>query len=88
MSRITCDTTTLMRQAHITSSTYLSMAKSDIDSEFGHGYAMKHPELVVAFMNTAAMDFHSAMVRESAQDIAETIERIYEDYTKGYTQEW
>lgn len=52
----------LLRQAHSTADVYLSEAIESIDKRLGKGYAAKHPELVAAFMQTAARDLHTAIV--------------------------
>jgi hypothetical protein len=57
---IPADATTLMRQAHKTAAEYMDAAVRELDAAFGEGYAAKHPELVAAFINTAARDYHSA----------------------------
>ena len=50
---------TLMRQAWMTAHEYTLHAKMCIDKIFGEGYAAKHPELVGAFIQTCAADFHA-----------------------------
>jgi hypothetical protein len=57
---IPADYTTLMRQAYMTADDYMLNAKHDIDKTFGEGYAKAHPELVAAYMKTAAMDLSAA----------------------------
>lgn len=51
----------VMRQASMTANDYMLDAKAMIDAAFGTDYAYEHPELVAAFMRTAAQDFHTAM---------------------------
>lgn len=46
-----------MEQAGWTADTYLGAAIKYIDKRFGKGYAKKNPQLVGAFMQTAAIDF-------------------------------
>jgi hypothetical protein len=48
---------TLVRQASMTAHDYFKASITTIDEKFGKGYAKKHPELVGAFMQTAALDF-------------------------------
>ena len=43
-----------MRQAYFTAHDYLMHAIHDIDEQLGKGYAKQHPELIVAYMQTAA----------------------------------
>ena len=49
-----------MRQAWMTASEYLQHAIVEIDKELGDGYAAKHPELITAFIQVAAMDFQTS----------------------------
>jgi hypothetical protein len=51
---------TLLRQASMTASDYLSKAVWEIDEKFGEGYAANHPQLIAAFMQVAAIDFATA----------------------------
>jgi len=54
----TTDTTTnRMFQAVDTAKSYMLRGQEIIDAHFGKGYAAQHPELLAAFMQTAAMDF-------------------------------
>jgi hypothetical protein len=65
---------TLMRQASMTAEEYLHRAIKCINAAFGDDtYADQHPELVASFMNVCAQDFHSAMVKASAQDIRDAL---------------
>ena len=50
----------LMRQASMTANDYMWDAIRDIDILLGEGYAAKHPELIGAYMQTAAQDYHTA----------------------------
>ena len=72
-NRITADHTTLMRQAPMTAHEYFHAAIKTIDDRFGDGYAQAHPELVAAFMQTAARDFQTAITAQTMQDAAEQI---------------
>lgn len=54
----------LIRQAVLTSHSYLSSAIRIIDEEFGDGYAKEHPELIAGFMNTAARDFDTSITHQ------------------------
>ena len=66
----------VMRQASMTANDYMLNAKARIDAAFGTDYAYEHPELVAAFMRTAAQDFHTAMMKAAAQDIRDVLEAI------------
>ena len=72
-NRITADHTTLMRQAPMTAHEYFHAAIKSIDDRFGDGYAQEHPELIAAFMQTAARDFQTAITARTMQDAAEQI---------------
>jgi hypothetical protein len=68
----------LMHQASMTAHDYFINACKVIDDKFGDGYAEKHPELISAFMQTAASDFNTCaytkILSESAREITESIE--------------
>lgn len=76
---ITADATTLMRQASMTAHDYLHAVIKSIDDAFGEGYAKSTPELIAAFMQVAARDFHTAITTQAIQDgvgrISEAISR-------------
>jgi|JI9StandDraft_2_1071091.scaffolds.fasta_scaffold165352_3 hypothetical protein len=63
----------LMEQAHMTAYEYMRYAKMDVDAQFGPGYAEAHPELVAAYMQTAALDF---LVTFGLQGLASELGRI------------
>jgi hypothetical protein len=50
-----------MRQAHMTAHEYMMHGKRDIDEMFGDGFAKKHPELLGAYMQTAARDYDTSI---------------------------
>lgn len=47
---------TIQRQAWMTAADWMENAVTVIDEQFGAGFAKKYPELVAAFMKTAATD--------------------------------
>lgn len=59
---------TLMRQASMTACDYMIHAVEDIDRIFGEGYAAKNPELVAAYINTAAIDFASNVISKTISE--------------------
>lgn len=69
MDQVTATTAELMKQASMTASDYMRQAISDIDEEFGEGYAKKHPELVSGMVQAAATDFATAIHLKALQDI-------------------
>jgi hypothetical protein len=50
------DFTTMLRQAGMTAETYLIDGVAAIDKFFGKGFAKEHPELIGAFMQSAATE--------------------------------
>ena len=72
-TRIIADIETLMRQASKTTHEYFHAAIEYIDERFGDGYAQAHPELVGAFMLTAAQDFDSTIKAQAIQNAADLI---------------
>jgi len=62
-------TNTLMRQAQMTAHDYMHSAKNDAGELFGAGFAIRHPELVAAYMQTAAMDFGAAVIARAIEGL-------------------
>lgn len=62
-----------MRQACMTAEHYVWNGIDSIDKYLGEGYAAKHPELLAAFMRTAARDLHTTMMKAAAQDIRDVL---------------
>ena len=84
---ITADFQTIFEQSVDTAETYMVKAKRIIDENFGGGYADAHPELIAAFMSTAAAECHTTVaakvnsaairsVAESLSSISDALERI------------
>jgi hypothetical protein len=73
--RIEASPKTLMRQAKMTAAEYMHAAQVDIDEKFGDGFARKHPELIAAYMTTAAQDFGAATIARSIQDGFDQVQR-------------
>jgi hypothetical protein len=71
--RVEADSTTLMRQAPMTAHDYLLSAVHDIDEMLGKGYARAHPELIAAFIQTAALDFGAAVIARAIEGVADAI---------------
>jgi hypothetical protein len=70
------DATYAMRQAAMTADAYLGDALGAIDTYLGKGYARQHPELIAAFMRTAAQDFHTTMMKTALQDLRDVFGEI------------
>ena len=63
----------LMRQAHMTAHDYMMHVINDIDELLGDGYAKQHPELIAAYMQTAALDLVAAII---AKETSAGLEKI------------
>ncbi|HVC37832.1 MAG TPA: hypothetical protein VNF46_05465 [Gammaproteobacteria bacterium] len=61
----------LMKQAGYTAEAYLIDAIHSIDKFLGDGYAAEHPELIAAYMNTAARDFDTCLHCNTNAEIAQ-----------------
>jgi hypothetical protein len=79
---VTAGFDTLVRQASMTASEYMRNAVTNINDQFGDGYAQKHPELVAAFMNAASVDMAGAVIGKTLGHalprIAESLDQIAE----------
>jgi hypothetical protein len=81
---ISASNETLLRQASMTATEYLDNAVQNIDERFGKGYAKAHPELIGAFMQTAAADLGGAVIARAIQD---GFEGVAHAITEGYGSE-
>jgi hypothetical protein len=70
---IEADNNTLLRQAAMTAAEYLDNATASIDQRFGNGFAKAHPELIAAFMQTAAIDCGTAVIARAIETHARAI---------------
>lgn len=77
---VQADVTTLFHQAPKTINDYLIEGIKSIDHQFGDGYAIKHPELLGAFIKACAIDFQTSMIaaaiEQGAPKIASSIDNI------------
>jgi hypothetical protein len=76
--RVDCDNETLLRQAPMTAQTYMACALHDIDALFGKRYAKAHPELIAAYMQTAAIDFAAGEIGRAIESLGDAISRLRE----------
>lgn len=74
MISIDNDPMTLMRHASMTADTYLADAINDIDDRLGEGYSKSHPELLAAVLQACTVDFATAVISLSIQELARAIE--------------
>ncbi len=77
---ITASFDTLMNQASDSTTVYLRRAKSEIDSIFGDGYAIKNPQLIAAFIQAAATDMSGATIAKvlghALQELSSSIREV------------
>ena len=67
---------TLFRQAPATAQDYMINAVKDIDAYFGKGFAKAHPELIAAYMQTAAIDMSGAVIARAVETLADAVEQV------------
>ena len=73
----------LMKQAADTAGSYMARARAAIDESFGEGYAAAHPELVGAFMQSAAADFQAMWIGLRLESLEEALRDIAADCSVG-----
>jgi hypothetical protein len=76
MNRVTADMLTLMRQAPMTVEVYLIDAIKTIDNQFGEGYAKQNPQLVGAFIQACAHDFHATIMLLASGDVVTALDGL------------
>jgi hypothetical protein len=62
VEKITANWDTLMKQATMTSITYMNRIVDEVDLAFGEGYAKEHPDLVGMLVIASAIDFASSSI--------------------------
>jgi len=84
---VEADNYTLLQQAPMTAEQYMRHGAERIDATFGDGYAKKHPELVAAFMQTAAIDLGTSIIARAIDNMKEVntdaIARAIDDLGAG-----
>lgn len=55
---------------------YLAEAHRSIDAEFGAGHAVRHPELVAAFLQACTLEHAIATGRVASRETNETLLRL------------
>ena len=63
----------LMYDAAPTAGIHMRGCVEEIDTEFGAGYAEKHPELLGQMIQAAAMDLHTAAISKAMGGLNKTI---------------
>lgn len=74
--KITLTPDQLMSQSVETAKHYMVEAIKAVDGRFGDGFSQKNPEMVAAFMKTAADDFMTAIFAQNIQNLCEYISDI------------
>jgi hypothetical protein len=59
----------------MTAEEYMTHARTDIDAQFEEDYAAAHPELLGAYMQTAAMDYGVAIIARAIETLAAAVEK-------------
>jgi len=78
---ITANFDTLMRQGPMTASLYLSKAIDDIDVQLGKDAARKHPEIVAALVQAAAIDEVGSVIAQQIRAGLDAIAAAIESHT-------
>lgn len=65
----------LIKQASDTANQYMIDAIRMINSKLGDGYAQAHPELIAAFMQTAAHDYQTSQLQRILEDIRAALDK-------------
>lgn len=65
----------LMQQALDTATNYFNAAIRIIDDRFGDDFAKNHPELIAAFMRTAATDFHTSLQSRALDNLTDVLDK-------------
>ena len=60
----------------MTAHDYMLKAISDIDELLGKGYAKQHPELIAAYLQSAALDFGAAIIARAIETLSSAVENI------------
>ena len=50
--------------------------KRHIDKLLGKGYAKQHPELIAAYMQTAAIDFGTAIIARAIKSVLTALDNV------------
>jgi hypothetical protein len=64
---------TSIEQTSTTATQYLTRAIEAIDLQLGRGYAIEHPQLIAAFMQTCAIDSVAGPLERGISHLTETI---------------
>jgi hypothetical protein len=70
---VTASPEELLRQGSMSAHEHFHAAIKSIDNKFGDGYSAKHPELIGAFINAAALNCHSSSSQQAIQDATDVI---------------
>ncbi|MGA8658228.1 MAG: hypothetical protein WB586_18960 [Chthoniobacterales bacterium] len=73
MSNITESTDQLETNAVAIAKGYFTASCEGIDTAFGKGFAKDHPELIAAYMRTAAIDLQTLVIARAIEYAADRI---------------
>jgi hypothetical protein len=76
LEKITMSSSELLNDSVSTARRYFREAVEYIETQFGKGYAEKHPELIVGFMQTASQEFNTSIMAKCVQDLNESVDDI------------
>jgi hypothetical protein len=63
----------LARQASMLAHDFAMNAQFDLDGIFGAGFAKRHPEVIGAYMQTAALNFTAGLLADKIEDLHESL---------------
>jgi hypothetical protein len=85
-SHISASNATLLRQAPMTAFTYMDCAIVDIDAKLGAGYASKHPELIAAYMMTAALDMQAGTIARAIEGFGASVSGAINEFDENVSR--
>jgi hypothetical protein len=69
----------LFQQAPRTAHEYMQHGVRDIDATFGEGYAEAHPELLAAYMQTAALDYGAELIASKIDGLRDSLRSDHQE---------
>jgi hypothetical protein len=78
---ITASFDTLMRQGPMTASLYLAKAIDEVNAQLGKDAARKHPEIVAAFVQAAAIDEVGSVIAQQIRAGFDAVAVAIESHT-------
>jgi hypothetical protein len=78
---ITANFDTLMRQGPMTASLYLAKAIDEVNAQLGKDAARKHPEIIAAFVQAAAIDAVGGVIAQQIRAGLDAVVAAIESHT-------